>query len=249
MIYAIGDIHGQFNMLREMLQVLHNLPMREEDQLVFLGDYIDRGENSCAVIETLLEIKNNRPDTVFLKGNHEQLMLDALQSAAGQVSNDLAMMNEATMLWVANGGREMLASYSIPYSPDGMKDWWMNIPKEHLQFIAETTLEYITPRYHFVHAGLLPPGRRWRSSGSDIEPRLWIRELFINSRARFGGRIVVFGHTPQLSGSPLIQANKIGIDTGAVFGGTLTAIEVDPNNSERRFPSHRFLQIPYSITP
>lgn len=235
-------------MLREMLVVLSSLPLGSDDQLVFLGDYIDRGEDSRGVIKTLLALKCTRPNTVFLRGNHEQLMLDALAIASAQDTDDPAIFNEETMLWAANGGRETLASYDIPYTPDAMKDWWMHIPEEHLQFIGATTLEYITPRYHFVHAGLLPPGRRWRSTGTDIEPRLWIRELFINSRARFGGRIVVFGHTPQLSGTPLVHNNKIGIDTGAVFGGTLTAIEVDPKSTGRHLPTHRFLHIPYSLS-
>ncbi len=247
MIYAIGDIHGQISMLKEMLDALQNIPLQENDQTVFLGDYIDRGENSNAVIETLLRYQSTRPDTVFLRGNHEQLMLDALAAAENSDDGDKETLDDSLVLWAANGGREMMESYGIPFTREGIVEWWTKLPSEHLQFIKNTTIEYITPRYHFVHAGLLPPGRIWRSHGSDTEPRLWIRELFINSRARFDGRIVIFGHTPQPSGNPLIQRNKIGIDTGAVFGGPLTAIEVDPNNSDRNFPSHRFLHIPYSV--
>ena len=104
-------------------------------------------------------------------------------------------------------------------------------------------MEYVTKHYHFVHAGLLPPGRHWEGEGWGLDPRLWIREPFLSSRADFDGRTVVFGHTPQMSGLPLIARNKIGLDTAAVFGGPLTAAAFESDFSGRKAPPPRFYQV------
>ena len=77
MIYAVGDIHGQLTMLRQMLEKLREQPLKESDTVVFLGDYVDRGEDSKGVIDTLLAFKTEHANCIFLRGNHEQLMLDA----------------------------------------------------------------------------------------------------------------------------------------------------------------------------
>src|SRR5215470_13453186 len=77
MIYAIGDIHGQDAMLRAMLDVLADVPLENDDILIFIGDYIDRGPDSRGVLETLLALQKSQGNVVFLRGNHEQLMLDA----------------------------------------------------------------------------------------------------------------------------------------------------------------------------
>ena len=266
MIYAIGDIHGQHTMLNVLLDKLLALPIQPEDTVVFLGDYVDRGENSRGVIETLLQWRVQHADTVFLRGNHEQLLLDSY----GAASEAAAMPNQAlraqlTLTWLQNGGVETLLSYA----PSGFQEWcesvgyvllripagplaafkasfahWLEaIPPLHLEFLQATRMDYVTPDYHFVHAGLLTPGTTWASEGWTIDPRLWIREPFLSSRADFNGRIVVFGHTPQRKGRPLIHRNKIGLDTGAAFGGPLTAgIFGSPTHAPR------FLQAP-SLRP
>ncbi len=241
MIYAIGDIHGQHTMLRALLDELNRLPVKEEDTLVFIGDYIDRGEDSRAVIETLLELKEQHRDTVFLRGNHEQLMLSALEGPAPEPGpvEGFSLHAEQTMLWLQNGGDQTLSNYGV----EDLMRWWEFIPEAHWDFIRATQMEYITEHYHFVHAGLLPPGKRWPEEVYGLDPRLWIREPFLDSRADFGGRRVVFGHTPQLTGRPLIQRNKIGIDTAAVFGGPLTAAILDTNLVGRKLPSPEFIQV------
>jgi len=264
LIYAIGDIHGQNTMLCALLAELKAVPLLAEDTVVYLGDYVDRGENSRGVIDTLLEWREQHPDTVFLRGNHEQFMLDAygveLPSAEAP---DPALRAQLTLVWLQNGGIETLLSYA----PPGFREWcetvdysmlripaaplaefktsfasWLEaIPPSHWEFLRATQMEYVTAHYHFVHAGLLTPGTTWETAGWTIDPRLWIREPFLSNRADFDGRIVVFGHTPQRKGRPLLQRNKIGIDTGAVFGGPLTAGIFDPQAH-----APRFLQVPYT---
>ncbi len=246
MIYAIGDIHGQVTMLRALLDKLYALPLHDEDTLVFIGDYIDRGEDSKAVIETLIQLKRERTDTVFLRGNHEQLMLDARSGPPPQPSpaEGFVLHSEPTIHWIESGGAHTLHNYDI----QDYLHWWESIPEAHWQFIQETQLEYITPRYHFVHAGLLPPGETWwETDRTDVDPRLWIREQFLRSEADFAGRIVVFGHSPQMSGKPLLQPNKIGIDTGAAFGGMLTCAVFAPNAKQPDLAPPHFYQVEYVV--
>jgi serine/threonine protein phosphatase 1 len=262
-IYAIGDIHGKQTMLSALLSKLSAVPLQTEDTVVFLGDYVDRGENARGVIETLLHWREQHINTVFLRGNHEQLMLDAYGNGTNpSAASEQELRAKLTLDWLQNGGTETLVSYAAP----GFKDWcetvdfsllripaaplaafkasfarWLEaIPPLHWEFLKATQNDYLTPRYHFVHAGLLLPGQSWESEGWTIDPRLWIREPFLSSRADFDGRIVVFGHTPQRKGRPLIHRNKIGLDTGAVFGGPLTAGIFDPQGH-----APCFLQVPY----
>lgn len=227
-------------MLRAMLAKLDALPLDPDDVLVFLGDYIDRGEDSRAVIETLLEVREQRPSTLFLRGNHEQLLLDARSDDPPEwgIPGETILFGEKTQLWLQNGGMDALLSYA-PFDP---MHWWKAIPDSHWEFFRATDREYITERVHFVHAGLLPPGKTWEGEDWGLDYRLWIREPFLSSRHNFG-RLVVFGHTPQMRGRPLVQRNKIGIDTAAVFGGPLTAAIFDPDFVSRRPLVPRFLQV------
>jgi serine/threonine protein phosphatase 1 len=245
LIYAIGDIHGQHKMLLELLRIIRERPLRDEDELVFLGDYIDRGEDSRAVLETLIDLQKQRENVVFLRGNHEQLMLDARDGPPpepaeqpGYVIHSPQMLN-----WLQNGGVDTLLNYDVA----DFSCWWESIPQSHWQFIRDTHLEHIAEKYHFVHAGLLPPGKTWEGDFWErhVDPRLWIREPFLSSRHTFDGRIVVFGHTPQRNGRPLISRNKIGLDTGAVFGGPLTAAVFTPHTPGQRMPGPEFLQAPF----
>jgi serine/threonine protein phosphatase 1 len=246
LIYAIGDIHGQVTMLHNLLLQLYPC-LRDEDQLLFLGDYIDRGEDSRGVIELLLELRHHRPNTIFLRGNHEQMMLDAWEDNPPHQSDTGGIcFSERTALWLQNGGRETLQSYR-QLIEDPLR-WWKVIPNSHWEFLLATEMEYVTPRYHFVHAGLLPPGETWEGEAYGLDPRLWIRNEFINSDYNFEGRIVVFGHTPQIGydeteqlvAGPLVHPNKIGLDTGAFIGGPLTAAAFDPDAPGRYPPAPYF---------
>jgi serine/threonine protein phosphatase 1 len=202
-IFAIGDIHGCNNELKRLLSLIDSDPLT--DKIVFLGDYIDRGPDSRAVIDTVLDFKKTFPDAICLRGNHEELFLDSY-------------LNEKNVeLYLFNRGASTLHSYGVSIADFPAVKF---LPEEHLQFFTNLPLYYETDDYIFVHAGLRPKISLEEQSPEDI---LWIRSEFINSRWDFG-KTVIFGHTP-LS-EPLIEKNKIGIDTGAVYGGHLTCLEL-----------------------
>ncbi len=211
MIYAVGDIHGERAKLEALLT---QLPLTTDDTLVFIGDYIDRGPDSCGVIELILALKSSRPNTVFLRGNHEQMLLDArdyFRPGGRQVSQDLGL------LWFTNGGDSTLASY-----PEQSGTWYDRIPTSHWEFIESTLMEFPATNYRFVHAGVLPTKAKWLHPEHD--PRLWVREDFIASSENFG-KVIVFGHTAMKE--VFVMGNKIGIDTGVAYGGPLSSIAVD----------------------
>jgi serine/threonine protein phosphatase 1 len=200
-LFAIGDIHGCFEKLKLLME---QVPLQvDRDTIVFLGDYIDRGPDSCSVVSYLIDLKNKCNNAVFLKGNHEY-MLDGFISGTDR------------QLFLANGGEQTLRSYlKRQYNPSSVP-----IPAEHLEFFQSLLPYYETDHFIFVHAGL--------KEGIDLrlqDPRdlFWIRKKFIDSDYDFGKRIV-FGHTPFKE--PLISHNKIGIDTGAVYGNKLTCVEL-----------------------
>ncbi len=200
-IFAIGDIHGCYDKLSELVQLIPFDP--SNDTLVFIGDYIDRGPGSFEVVAYLVELKTRLPGTVFLKGNHEEMLADYLSG------ND-------RMTYLYNGGQQTLESYlqkSGARTPSP-------IPPEHMQFFDSLVLNHQTEDFFFVHAGLRQGVPFDQQKPQDM---LWIREKFIHSRHEFGKR-VVFGHTP--FEQPLVEPNKIGIDTGAVYGNKLTCVQL-----------------------
>lgn len=216
MLIAVGDIHGQVWKLRSLLQKLHELPLTDDDRLIFLGDYVDRGPESSLTLELLNHLQSERPTTIFLRGNHDQAMMDVRDVFDPERNTELSV--EDVSWWFTYGGRETMMSYG------GGMNWWQRVPQEHWDFLERTELEHREGGYIFVHAGLLPPGKTW--FGKD-DARMWIREWFLESTTDFGG-IVVFGHTPTSDGLPLVDKNKIGIDTGAGKGGPLTAALLTP---------------------
>ena len=200
-IYAIGDIHGCYDRLCRLLARIDIRPSL--DTLVFLGDYIDRGPQSYEVIDLLITLKKQHPGSIFLKGNHEAMFLDYISG-------------NSTIPFINNGGRVTLESY---YQHAAGADR-STIPKEHLDFINSLVLCHESDDYIFVHAGLRAGIPLEKQSTNDL---LWIREPFISSDTNFGKR-VIFGHTP--FPEPLVRSEKIGIDTGAVYGNTLTCIRL-----------------------
>ena len=187
---------GDIHGLDDRLGILINR-FPQEGTLVFLGDYIDRGPSSKEVIERLMTLEQQRA-CIFLRGNHEAMALDALGDG-----------DESRVAWLRNGGEQTLISYGG------------NIPADHLKFFERTRPYFITDDYIFVHAGLLPA-----QQPADIEPQdvlWWIRDPFLKSDYDWG-RLVIHGHTPTFSDHPEIRPNRINIDTGAIYGGPLTAI-------------------------
>ncbi len=223
-VYAVGDIHGAAGKLAAAIEYLR-ATLRPCDRVVFLGDYIDRGPSSKRVVEMLLSFRDDRPETVFLRGNHEELLLNSLRP--GVVEAALANRlrpdrngNDAC-LWSRGGGYGTLVSYGLNWCT-----FREGFPAAHREFLNQLEFIHQEGRFTFVHAGLLPP-ELLRSNRTDRDVRLWIRHEFIRSLSDFG-TIVVFGHTPQWHGQPLIMHNKIGIDTAAAYGKKLTVLKVDP---------------------
>ncbi len=204
-IFAIGDIHGCFDKLEKLMGIL---PLKHEnDRLVFIGDYIDRGPRSRDVVDFVIDIRKRYEKITCLLGNHESMLLQYLDRPG----------SETRSLYFLNGGDATAASYGYCEPPE---EDMIDIPTEHLDFFRSLLPFYETPDYIFVHAGLRPGVPLREQSLDDL---VWIRHEFIYSDFDFG-KTVVFGHTP--FSSPLIEDNKIGIDTGAVYGGSLTCVEL-----------------------
>lgn len=219
-LVVIGDVHGHLSYLSDLLAQVRRDPRGQgagrRDQLVFLGDYVDRGPESAGVIERLTRIQQSDPSAVFLKGNHEDMMLRFLDKGDRKTAD----------IWLSNGGAETLQSYGVwpPVRLDdaevltaSRQDFRAALPAAHRAFLDALTPYEKIGDFIFVHAGLRP-GRSLRKQRS--EDTMWIRRDFLDSREDFGG-LVVHGHTPWPE--PDLQANRIGLDTGAGKGGYLTA--------------------------
>ncbi|MDR1608072.1 MAG: serine/threonine protein phosphatase [Deltaproteobacteria bacterium] len=199
-IFAVGDIHGCRLKLDRLLAKLDWRPENQE-RLVFLGDYIDRGPDSYGVVETVLGLKNLHPnEVILLRGNHERMFENFL-------------LGQEELVLTANGVALTFSSYinENNYYP---------FPQTHLQFYQDLLLYYETTHHIFVHAGLRPGVPLASQREVDC---LWIRDEFLLSDHDFG-KTIVFGHTPMRQ--PFICPGRAGLDTGAVFGGPLTCLEV-----------------------
>jgi serine/threonine protein phosphatase 1 len=246
-IYAIGDIHGRLDVLGRLLELI------EQDDIgrgpargiiIFLGDYVDRGPDSKGVVDWLINLQRRRDllsrdgsehaplrfDLLFLKGNHEKLLLSFLDNPASGRS------------WLQIGGDATLVSYGLEDDvveealrqgqPGLIKASAMFrtlLPDDHLEFYEKLELFYRTGDYFFVHAGVKPGAGLDRQREEDM---LWIRDKFLNWPDDFGA-VVVHGHTPVLK--PENLHNRIGIDTYAFLTGKLTAVGLE--GSQRWFLS------------
>ncbi|MBW2264660.1 MAG: serine/threonine protein phosphatase [Deltaproteobacteria bacterium] len=208
-VFAVGDIHG---CLDKLVLLMGKIDIDfKKDTLVFIGDYIDRGPKSKEVVDYLMDLARGKDSVIFLKGNHEYMLQGYLDGTD-------------TMFFLANGGEATIRSYL----QSGLRDEVEPIPSDHLEFFDSLRLYYETADYIFVHAGLKAQVPLEKQNEWDM---LWIREEFIYSDFDFG-RQVVFGHTAFQK--PLVLANKIGIDTGAVYGNKLTCVEL---------PAQRFFSV------
>ncbi|GJD98071.1 metallophosphoesterase family protein [Methylobacterium iners] len=199
-VYAIGDIHGCYEQLLELLRLIEKHRDGRSYRLVFLGDYIDRGPNSAAVIAHLRKLQSiDQQNVVCLAGNHEDMLLQAHQDRA------------YFWRWIENGGGKVLESYGIrkvSQIPAGDIDWLSQLP----------TIYEDEHRY-FVHAGLRP---YHAVKMEDRETHLWIREDFLTVDFDFT-KYVVHGHTAQMSGLPEVRQYRVNLDTACVYGHNLTA--------------------------
>ncbi len=215
-LIAIGDIHGCCETLNALLE---ELDPGDDDTLVFVGDYVDRGPCSRGVIDRLISLKDE-VDCVFLRGNHEQLMLAYIDHGEYDA-------------WAMNGGVMTLNSYLD-------EERKLAIPMTHIEFIRETKLFYDTPDFFFVHAGADPRLTIAENvAAADEEVFLWERS-HLRARRLAWEKPIVCGHTPVEA--PVNDPLLINIDTGCVYfmhpgRGLLTAV---------RLPDREFVSIPYS---
>lgn len=197
----MGDVHGCLDMLRRLIDKIDWRP--DEDSLIFLGDYIDRGADSKGVVDYVLELTKVSVRVQCIMGNHENILLDFLNTGEPR-------------LLIMNGGIPTLESYQAANKnvDDPM------IPHDHAAFFKSLPTYIELEDYYVVHAGFRPDVA---IEDQSLEDLIWIREPFIFSDYDFG-KTVIFGHTP--IAEPLMMDNKIGLDTGAVYGNRLTCLEL-----------------------
>jgi serine/threonine protein phosphatase 1 len=219
-LYCVGDIHGR----ADLLACLHQLILEDatdyagRKKVLYLGDYIDRGQQSREVIDLLLERPLPGFEQIHLMGNHEKALLDFLE------------FPDHAGTWLNFGGLATLLSYGVTLErvPSQGSDLVglavalrRQLPDPHLRFLENLPFSYREAAYCFAHAGIRPGVPLERQSVNDL---LWIRDEF----TRHGGpheAIVVHGHT--ISEQPELLPFRIGIDTGAYFSGVLTCLVLE----------------------
>jgi serine/threonine protein phosphatase 1 len=201
--FAIGDIHGCFEELRSLVHFCSKSAGDIEHDFLLLGDYVDRGPASRDVIGYLMREQAAAPSRFrCLRGNHDEM----LSIAANRYRSDAELIQ-----WWANGGETTLEAYRIGDPSD--------MPADHLAWIRALPVCLHHGNRFFVHAGIRPGIPLGDQSEDDM---LWIREPFLSSEA-WHGALVIHGHTPTATGVPDVRSNRINLDTGACFGGPLTA--------------------------
>jgi len=226
-LVAVGDIHGRTDLLADLHDRLdleidgaHPVPPIE----IYLGDYVDRGPDTRGVLAALIA-RNRERHAVFLMGNHERMMLRALEDP-GSVTH-----------WLKNGGEHTLRSYGV--GPGDLQQAAERdpslicrvmreiVPADHVAFLRRLQLHFSIGGFAFVHAGIRPGVPLPEQREEDL---LWIRDGFLGSSADHGF-VVVHGHTPVQA--PEFLRNRINLDTGAVFTGLLTCLLI--SDAELRF--------------
>ena len=227
LLYAVGDIHGRLDLLEAILELIEADARAsghvERRTLVFLGDYVDRGPDSRGVVDRVIGGLPQGFDTHFLKGNHEAILLNFLDDA-WSLDN-----------WLLNGGEATMLSYGVDTKRlarlRAPSEAWRQafaaaLPEAHLRFFKSLKLSVSFGDYLFVHAGVKPGVPLAAQTEADL---IWIRDPFLDHASPFD-KIVVHGHTP--GQQPVIRSNRIGIDTGAVFTGRLTALRLQDGSRE-----------------
>ncbi|MCK5570479.1 MAG: serine/threonine protein phosphatase, partial [Spirochaetes bacterium] len=208
-IIVVGDLHGY---CVPLIKLLDSIYLTEEDLMIFIGDYIDRGPESKSVIDKLIQLKSSYSNIIFLKGNHEDMMLGSMGHPASV--NDLNT-------WLYNGGGPTLKSYgmgidkmkelgSTRRSEEAQKLVVSHVPESHIDFFLDLKLYIETENFFFCHGGINPAGsiEQGRRNALDL---LWMRDHIYAENLAWE-KTVVCGHTPLHD--VLIREKLICIDTG-----------------------------------
>lgn len=230
-VYAVGDVHGRLDLLDDLLvRIRQDADRHSSDSdrsLIFLGDYVDRGSESCGVVERLLDDPLPGFATVRLMGNHEEAMLSFLDGESDGLD------------WLSFGGLETLMSYNVPLrslpqtgeAVVALREALTEaVPEQHVRLLRKCLMHHSVGDYLFVHAGVRPGIPLERQTSTDL---LWIRDDFLRVRTPMPGRVVVHGHT--IVDLPQNREHRINIDTGAFVSGRLTALVL--RGPERHFLS------------
>lgn len=214
-IYAIGDIHGRYDLLKQMMETIerHAAAYRrgQDYHIIVLGDMIDRGPDSARVIRSLRSLSGQKKATVLL-GNHEDAMLRTIDGEPGMLTR-----------WMRFGGDATLQSFGItpPRDEDDyprvMQQMRSDIPENYVNWLRRRPISVRSGDYLFCHAGIRPGVEIARQKTDDM---LWIRDEFLESDEAHGV-VVVHGHS--ISPDVELRHNRIGVDTGAYRTGILTA--------------------------
>lgn len=223
--YAVGDIHGQIDKLRDVHAWITEDRARMDDDdapIVHVGDFVDRGVDVRATLDYLIEGQRSGRPWVFLKGNHDRMMAAFLQRPEQRdpYRPDLHWLQ-------ANiGGRESLASYGVDVSllrdevaihAEGVG----KVPIAHVEFLATLPSSFERGGAYFCHAGIRPGVPLSQQVEDDL---VWIRREFHESTADHGA-LIVHGHTPV--DKVTHYGNRLNIDTGAAFGRALSAVVIE----------------------
>ncbi len=224
-LYAIGDIHGHLDQLRG----LHGLIAEDANlhggraRIVHLGDLVDRGPNSAGVIAYLMSGIARGNDWIVLKGNHDHMLSLFLDDPK---AHDPGLRSDLSYLHYKIGGGPTLASYGVRNAADRPiapvhAEAVANVPAAHRAFLKGLPVSYQQDEVLIVHAGIRPGIRLDRQSETDL---LWIRREFLED-PRDHGPLVIHGHTA--IDAPTHYGNRVNIDSGAAYGGPLSAIVIE----------------------
>lgn len=216
-VYAVGDIHGRLDLLDQLLEKIASDDAGRETartEIIFLGDLVDRGPDSAAVVERLLAFSRGPVPSRFLMGNHEEVFLRV-------VAGDVKSMR----FFLRIGGRATVMSYGFDAAEYASLDFEAlterlieRVPESHIAFLSSFERMIEIGDYLFVHAGIRPGVDLAAQKASDLR---WIRDDFLDCRDDHG-KLVVHGHS--ITDEVDLRPNRIGIDTGAFESGRLTAI-------------------------
>lgn len=220
-VYAIGDVHGRYDLFRRLMNIIERdqaSRLAAPTRLILLGDIVDRGPDSAKMVKGCMNLTASTDRFMVLKGNHEEMMVDALRGSL-----------YAYRQWLKFGGRETLLSWGVdealldgPATMDKLRHAAAIVGEEAIQWLARLPLYHRHGDYLFVHAGIRPGVALRRQRAEDL---LWITDDFLDSEASHG-MIVVHGHTIS-EHRPVVRNNRIGIDTGAYRTNQLTAIGIE----------------------
>ena len=224
-IYAIGDIHGELDMLKEALTKI------EQDggpnaRVIFVGDYVDRGPNSKGVIQFLIDGLANGKNWVCLLGNHDRMFSYFMEETP---RSDLRLRIRFTWLHDRLGGKDTLASYGINVEDD---DSLLSVhsraraavPESHLEFLQSRPYFHQENQLLFVHAGIRPDVPFEQQDKEDL---LWIRQEFHEDTRQYPW-LVVHGHTPVSEARH--YGNRVNLDTGSGYGEQLSTAAFEGEN-------------------